>query len=48
MTLPDLAPPACTVVVAFDFQFLAELPIVEHDVPVQIIVTDQRVVRPGV
>jgi 5-formyltetrahydrofolate cyclo-ligase len=47
VTLPELSPPACTVVVAFDFQFLAELPIAEHDVQVQIIVTDQRVVRPG-
>jgi 5-formyltetrahydrofolate cyclo-ligase len=46
-TLPDFCPPAATIGVAFDFQLLAELPTDEHDEPVQVIVTDQRQLRPG-
>jgi 5-formyltetrahydrofolate cyclo-ligase len=41
-TLPDVCPPGVALVVAFDFQLLAELPHNAHDVAVQIIVTDQR------
>ncbi len=44
-TLPDVCPPAQALAVAFDFQLIGELPIEEHDVAVQVIVTDQRVLR---
>ena len=46
-TLPDVCPPGVALVVAFDFQLLAELPASAHDVAVQTIVTDQRVLRTG-
>lgn len=45
VTLPDFCPPARTVVVAFDFQLLAELPLLEHDVPCDVVVTDARVIQ---
>lgn len=38
-------PPACAVVVAFDFQLLAELPFTENDVACDIVVTDERTLR---
>jgi 5-formyltetrahydrofolate cyclo-ligase len=41
-TLPRFAPPATTVVVAFDFQLLAEAPSTEGDVRSDYIVTDAR------
>jgi 5-formyltetrahydrofolate cyclo-ligase len=41
-TLRDLCPPARTIVVVYDFQLLAELPSEPHDVPCDLIVTDQR------
>lgn len=44
-TLPDVCPPGVAVVVAFDFQLLAELPRSAHDVAVQLIVTDHRMLR---
>jgi 5-formyltetrahydrofolate cyclo-ligase len=40
--LPDFCPPAVGVVVAFDFQLVAELPTEPHDVPCAIVVTDAR------
>jgi 5-formyltetrahydrofolate cyclo-ligase len=40
--LPDFRPPALAVVVAFDFQLLAEVPTLPHDVPCDIVVTDTR------
>jgi len=40
--LPDFLPPAKAIVVAYDFQLLAELPALEHDVPCDIVVTDAR------
>ena len=43
--LPDVCPPATLLAVVFDFQLLGELPVEEHDVPVHIIATDQRVLR---
>lgn len=43
--LPDLCPPAATLVVAYDSQLLCELPREEHDVPCQWVVTDRRVLR---
>lgn len=44
-TLPDVCPPGVALAVVFEFQLLAELPITDNDVPVQIVVTDQRVLR---
>jgi 5-formyltetrahydrofolate cyclo-ligase len=38
-------PGSRTVGVAFDFQLLMELPRGEHDVPVEVVVTDRRVIR---
>ena len=40
--LPDFCPPAVAVVVAFDFQLVAELPVEPHDVRCGLIVTDTR------
>jgi 5-formyltetrahydrofolate cyclo-ligase len=42
-TLPDLAPPAVTVAVAYDYQLVADVPDTAGDVPVDWIVTDTRV-----
>lgn len=46
-TLPDVAPPALCVVVAYDFQLLAELPAEPHDRPCDWVVTDRRTLRVG-
>jgi 5-formyltetrahydrofolate cyclo-ligase len=43
--LPDFRPPALAVVVAYDFQLLAEVPTMPHDVPCDIVVTDARTLR---
>jgi len=40
--LPDFCPPAVAVVVAFDFQLLAELPVEPHDIACDFIVTEAR------
>jgi len=40
--LPDFCPPAVAVVVAFDFQLLAELPVEPHDVACDFVVTEGR------
>jgi 5-formyltetrahydrofolate cyclo-ligase len=40
--LPDVRPPARAVVVAYDFQFLVDLPTLPHDVPCDAVVTDAR------
>lgn len=40
--LPDFHPPAVAVVVAFDFQLVAELPVEAHDVGCDVVVTDAR------
>jgi 5-formyltetrahydrofolate cyclo-ligase len=45
-TLPDLAPPALTIVVAFSFQLLAELYIEAHDVACDVVVTDREIFDP--
>jgi len=45
VTLPDVCPPGVALAVIFDFQLLAELPVPANDVPVQTVVTDQRVWR---
>lgn len=41
-TTPEFSPPATLMVVAYDFQLMAEIPNSDHDVPVHIIITDQR------
>lgn len=44
-TLPDVVPPAVSVVVAFDFQLLAELPSEAHDRPCDWVVTEERMIE---
>jgi len=44
-TLPQFAPPAVTLAVAYDYQLIAEVPATEGDVQVDWIVTDTRVLR---
>jgi 5-formyltetrahydrofolate cyclo-ligase len=41
-TIPEFAPPAVTIGVAFDFQLVAEVPFTPHDVPLAHVVTDER------
>ncbi|HEX9619749.1 MAG TPA: 5-formyltetrahydrofolate cyclo-ligase [Polyangiaceae bacterium] len=43
VTLPDFAPPAITLVVVFEFQLLAEVPTLPHDVRCHYVVTEERV-----
>jgi 5-formyltetrahydrofolate cyclo-ligase len=45
-TLPDVAPPAITIVVAFSFQLLGELFIEPHDVACDLVVTDAGLFDP--
>jgi 5-formyltetrahydrofolate cyclo-ligase len=45
VTLPDFIPPATSVIVAYDFQLLAEIPALPHDVPCHMIVTDARTLQ---
>ena len=45
--LPVYRPPACAIAVAYDFQLIAELPVLEGDAACDIVVTDARVLRPG-
>jgi 5-formyltetrahydrofolate cyclo-ligase len=40
--LPDVRPPALAVAVAYDFQFLVELPALPHDVACDAVLTDAR------
>jgi 5-formyltetrahydrofolate cyclo-ligase len=42
VTLPDFRPPATSIVVAYDFQLLMEIPELEHDVASDVVVTDSR------
>ncbi|MFZ5889908.1 MAG: 5-formyltetrahydrofolate cyclo-ligase [Myxococcota bacterium] len=42
VTLPDFVPPAVSLIVAYDFQLLAEIPALPHDVACQLVVTDAR------
>jgi len=46
VTLPELRPPALAVVVLYSFQLLAELPMLEHDVACDVVVTDQDLYDP--
>jgi 5-formyltetrahydrofolate cyclo-ligase len=41
-TLPQFAPPAKSIAVAFDFQLVAEVPSTPGDIPVDLVVTDTR------
>ena len=41
-TLPDFCPPGKALIVIFEFQLLAELPVTEYDVPCSWVVTDRR------
>ena len=45
-TLPDVAPPALTIAVAFSFQLLAELFLEPHDVACDLVVTDREIIDP--
>ncbi len=45
-TLPRFCPPAHAIVVAFDYQLIAEVPITEGDVATDLVVTDARVLVP--
>lgn len=45
-TLPELAPPALTIIVAFSFQLLGELPLEAHDFACDAVVTDREVIDP--
>jgi len=45
-TLPDVAPPAVTIAVAFSFQLLGELFVEPHDVACDLVVTDATVLDP--
>jgi 5-formyltetrahydrofolate cyclo-ligase len=42
--LPDFRPPALAVLVAFDFQLLAELPAEPHDVACDVVISETRTV----
>jgi 5-formyltetrahydrofolate cyclo-ligase len=44
---PATAPGAITIGVAFDFQLIAEVPVTEGDVPLSIVLTDERTLRIG-
>ena len=44
-TLPEVCPPACSVVVAFDFQLVGELPLAPFDVPCDVVVTESETLR---
>jgi 5-formyltetrahydrofolate cyclo-ligase len=48
VTLPDVAPPALSIVVAYSFQLLAELPLEAHDVACDAVVTDRELLDPFV
>lgn len=39
--------PALRIGVCFDCQIVAEVPVESHDLPVRVIVTERRVIRPG-
>jgi 5-formyltetrahydrofolate cyclo-ligase len=45
-TLPDVAPPALTIAVAFSFQLLGELFVEPHDIACDLVVTDSAIFDP--
>ncbi|MRG94252.1 5-formyltetrahydrofolate cyclo-ligase [Polyangium spumosum] len=44
-TLPRFCPPAVAIGVVYDFQVLSEVPATEGDVPLPVVVTDERVIE---
>jgi 5-formyltetrahydrofolate cyclo-ligase len=46
-TLPRFCPPASSIAVVFDFQMLVEVPTTEGDVPVDLVITDERIFEPS-
>lgn len=44
-TIPRFAPPAMTIIVAFDFQLIPEVPVTEGDVACDMVITDRRALR---
>jgi len=44
-TLPRFCPPAVPIGVVYDFQVLSEVPATEGDVPLPVVVTDERVIE---
>lgn len=44
--LPRFAPPALAIGVAFSFQLVAEVPVTEGDVPVGLVITDEKTIDP--
>ncbi|MCL2725553.1 MAG: 5-formyltetrahydrofolate cyclo-ligase [Polyangiaceae bacterium] len=44
-TLPNYAPPAVTIAVAYDWQLVSEVPVTEGDIAVAWVVTDARTLR---
>jgi 5-formyltetrahydrofolate cyclo-ligase len=44
--LPRFAPPARTIIVAFDFQLIPEVPVTEGDVTLDLVITDERALDP--
>ncbi|WP_272417219.1 5-formyltetrahydrofolate cyclo-ligase [Polyangium jinanense] len=44
-TIPRFCPPGVAIGVAYDFQVLSEVPVTEGDVPLPIVVTDERVIE---
>ena len=45
VTLPEQCPPGRVVVVAYDFQLLAELPVEPHDRAATVVITDRQTLR---
>jgi 5-formyltetrahydrofolate cyclo-ligase len=43
-TIPRFAPPARTIVVAYDYQLIVEVPVTDGDVACDVIVTDERTI----
>ncbi len=44
-TLPRFCPPAVAIGVVYDFQLLFEVPVTEGDVPIPVVVTDERMIE---
>ncbi|MDC0739869.1 5-formyltetrahydrofolate cyclo-ligase [Polyangium mundeleinium] len=44
-TIPRFCPPGVAIGVVYDFQVLSEVPVTEGDVPLPVVVTDERVIE---